>query len=145
MANFKVGKPTKNDFEACYSFMRTLESLTDNRMYSCALESDWTDWDEDDEEYKILSELRSDYCRYADKDVEDLDIDDYKIIMWNYVKWFFNAHPSSLARVIMCADIAMDNAFDNSEEVKTIEWNKRCSEALDMWDKKHKEENNEEG
>lgn len=137
----KVAKPSKEDFEICYRLNSVLEGLIDNRMCSLHSERDWVDWDEDDEDYKILDGLRSEYCRYEDKDVEDLTDDDYKIIMWDYVRWFINNHPSSLARVIMCADIAMDNAFDKSDDVTTIEWNKRCSEALDMWDEKYKSEN----
>lgn len=139
MAQVKIGKPTEQDFEICYRFNSVLESLTDDRMYRCANESDWEDWNTEDEDYKVLSKIRDSYCQWADKDKKELDDSDHQQILWRYVKWFFNEHPSSLARIIMCANVAMDNAFDNSEEVTTIKWNKRCSEALDMWDAIHAE------
>lgn len=141
MAKLKIGKPTKQDFDICYRFNSVMEQLTDNRMYRCNDEADWQEWDEDDEDYKVLSQIRDEYCTYADKQKDDLDNDDHQQIMWRYVKWFFNHHPSSFARVMLCAELAMENAFDNSEEVTTIEWNKRCAEALDMWDEKHKDNN----
>lgn len=138
MAKLKVAKPTRQDFDICHRFNSVMAQLTDNRMYRCNDEADWQEWDEDDEDYKVLSQIRDEYCTYADKQKDDLDNDDHQQIMWRYVKWFFNHHPSAFGRVLMCAEIAMDNAFDNSDDVTTIEWNKRCSEALDMWDEKQK-------
>lgn len=141
MANIKIGKPTQDDFDIVYRFNSVMEQLTDNRMYRAASLSDWEDWDEDDEDYQMLKQFKREV-----KDEYDIIFDDefrdehYAMVLWKYVKWFFNQHPSSLSRVVMCADLAMTNAFDQNPEVTSIEWSPKLEEALELYDEKHKEE-----
>lgn len=129
----KVAKPTEKDMDECYRFLRIMEALTDNRMFHSASPSDWTEWDEEDEDYKLL-----DYCKqrlideecYDEYDIEDID---HRLVLWEYVKWFFNRCPSAFARVLMCSQMALDNCFD--EESDTIEWRKDISEAIEKYNK----------
>lgn len=125
----KVAKPTEKDMDECYRFLRIMEALTDNRMFHSASASDWTEWDEEDEDYQLL-----DYCKqrliddenYDEYDIEDLD---HRLVLWEYVKWFFNRCPSAFARVLMCAQMALDNCFD--EKSDTIEWKPELAKLLD--------------
>ncbi len=131
----KVAAPNTEDFDAVYQFNRIMDALTDNRMWRAADESDWKDWDEDEKDYKLLKDIEKEVCSSEDETPEDVD---QRIVLWEYVKWFFNNHPSALSRVLMCADTAMENAFD--KESDTLEWNKDILELI----KKSEKENNEE-
>lgn len=135
----KVAKPTEKDMDECYRFLRIMEALTDDRMFHSASAADWTEWNEEDEDYQILN-----YCKqrlideecYDEYDIEDLD---HRLVMWEYVKWFFNRCPSAFARVLMCAQMALDNCFD--EKSDTIEWRKDISEAIEKYETSENENN----
>lgn len=135
MPNLKIAKPTKEDFDAVYRFHSIMEMLTG----TWSSVRDWTSLDEDDEDYQILNRIRNEVMADEDyDDIDDLTDDDYINIIWKYIRWFFRFNPSSLARVIMCADIAMLNAFDNRDEVDTIEWSPKLEEAFNLYDEKSK-------
>lgn len=139
MADLKIAKPTNDDFEIVYRFNSVMEQLTDNRMFRASSLSDWEDWDKDDKDYQILkrfkTEVENEYDIMYDDEFRD---EHYAMVLWKYIKWFFNQHPSSLGRIIMCANIAMDNAFDQNPEVTSIEWSPKLEEALELYDEKHK-------
>lgn len=126
----KVAKPSEEDFNACYQFLRIMEGLSDKYTDP----SDWKEhWDEDDEDYILIKEMEQqakwDECLDDDDDI------DQRLVMWEYVKHFFNHYPSAFARVLICANIAMDNCFDNTDATTTIEWNKAITEALELAEK----------
>lgn len=139
MANLEVAKPSKKDFDIVYRFLSVMEALTDNRMYRKADISDWVNWNEDDKDYQVLKTIREEVMdEYDIEDFEDLEREHYIEIVWRYVCWFFNYHPSALGRVVMCADIAMENAFDNSDETDIIKWKPNIDAALDMYNESQK-------
>lgn len=141
MANLKIGKPTQEDFDIVYRFNSLMDELTDNRMFRASSLSDWEYWDEDNEDYQILKEFKKEVeIEYDIMDDDEFKDEHYAMVLWKYVKWFFNQHPSSLSRVVMCADIAMNNAFDQNPEVTSIEWSPKLEEAIDLYNEKHKED-----
>lgn len=123
--SLKAAAPSTEDFDSVYQFNRIMNSLTDDRMWRSADESDWKDWDENDEDYKLLKSIEKNVCWSEDVSSEEID---QRLVLWAYVKWFFNNHPSALGRILMCADMAMENAFN--KESDTIEWNKDILELI---------------
>lgn len=130
----KVAKPTQADFDIVYRFQGVLENLAQNRAFCMASPSDWKDWSEDDKDYQILKQYEKDVMKEFDLREDDLQEEHYCLILWRYIKWFFNYHPSALGRVVLCADMAMENAFDNRDEVSTIEWKPEIDEAITMYE-----------
>lgn len=140
MADLKLAKPDKKDFDIVYRFNSVIESLGGKWWDSLR---EWENWSEDDEDYKILSAIKKDLMSDEDLEEDELEENHYKIIAWEYVKWVFQFHPSALGRVILCATAAMDNAFDNRPEVDTIEWKPEIDEAITLY-KEHKETKSKE-
>ena len=139
MSQIKIASPSTEDFDSSIQFMRILEALTDNRAYCCSSVEDWKNWDPNDDDYKILKKIEDSLIgEYGE--FEDEDEVDQRIVLWEYVKHFFNYNPSSLARVITCASVAMDNAFDPDKN--TIEWRENIEKALDFYEETHKDEKN---
>lgn len=141
MANLKITKPTSKDFDITYRFKSVMEQLSDDRWYSQASVSDWETWDEDDEDYKILKSFKEKVMEEYELDESEFDERYQTLVMWKYIKWYFNYHPSALSRILMCADIAMENAFDQRDEVDTIEWNEKLTKALEIYENQNKPNN----
>lgn len=134
MAEMKVAKPTKEDFDIVYRFQSVMENLAYHRAFCFASPSDWKEWNQDDEDYKILKQYEKEVMELFGLEEDELEETHYCLILWRYIKWFFNYHPSALARVVMCADVAMLNAFDNRDDVDTIEWKPEIDEAITMYE-----------
>lgn len=124
----KVAAPSNKDFDAVYQFNRICESLTDGRGWYSV--KNWKEWDTDDKDYKLLKKIEKKVCEEEDGSPENID---QRIVLWEYVNWFFNYCPSSLLRVVMCADMAMENAFDKKADC--VEWNKKLLKIFDKADK----------
>lgn len=135
MADLKIAKPTQEDFDITYRFNSVMEQIADNRMFRASSLSDWEDWNEMDEDYQLLKTFKHQVENEYDITDDDFNDEHYAMVLWKYIKWFFNEHPSALGRILMCANIAMDNAFDKN--AKTIEWNQKISDALDLYDEQH--------
>lgn len=133
--NLSVAKPSEKDMDECYRFLRIMESLTDDRLFHSSSASDWKEWNKEDEDYELLNYCRNQLIQDGEDDEDELDD---RLVLWEYVKWFFNRCPSSFARVLMCAQMALDNAFD--EKSNTIEWKPEIAKAMEEYNEKHTEQ-----
>lgn len=128
----KVATPTEEDLDSTYQFMRILEALTDNRMYHHSDPSDWKEWDEDDEDFKVIKEAESYVCDYEEEEPDEVD---QRIVLFQYIKNYFIKNPSALARIITCAQMAMDNAFD--KDCSYIDWKPEIKALLEKEEEKN--------
>ena len=128
--SLKIGAPSKKDFDAIYRFRNIIDTLTDSRFYGTTDPSSWKEWDETDKDYKLLKKIEKEICEYYDESPDEID---QRVVLWEFVRYFFQHYGGSINRVIMCADMAMENAFDKKTDV--IEWNKKLLKIVDKADK----------
>ena len=131
--SLKVAKPTEKDFDATYKLNSVLETLTDSRWFDRV--DSWQDWDEDDEDYLFFKEKREEIAEEEQISPEDVDS---RILVYEYIKKHFRKNPSALARIIMCAQMAIDNAFD--KDLDYIDWNPEIKELIRNKEEKEQEE-----
>ena len=127
----KIAKPSQKDIELCYQFARIFEALMDR----WADIEDWKSWPEDTADRQLLEDIRKEYIQDEGYIDPDPDIDEREVL-WKYLRQFFNDNSSALFKVIMCADAAMENCFDNTDNTTAIEYNEKINKALELLEEK---------
>jgi len=114
MPGLRVAKATENDVELTRDFLQTCETFWDNRNpFSLRhLESDWETWDDEDEDKKELLTIRR---NLADEEgIEERFIDN-RLVVYEFIKFKYKKADNKWGRVIMAADLLIDNCCDPTE------------------------------
>lgn len=106
-----VAKATEEEFDRVYAFLHPMEALFDVRGFFSS-EEDWRDWDDDDEDKKLLLKI--------EKDIKDADGDcwdgkpDNRLILYEFMKQkFLQANYSgSIGRILFDCRTLIDNCCD---------------------------------
>lgn len=115
MPGLRIAKATKDDIDITRSFLKSCEVFWDNRpMYSLReLESDWETWDDEDDDKIELLNIRKELSK--EEDLIESDVDN-RLIIYEFIKRKYKAADNKWGRVIMAADVLIDNCCDPTED-----------------------------
>lgn len=104
----KVAKAEKEEFDRVYNFINIMEGLFDQRWFFSQEES-WRDWDDEDEDKQMLLEIEKE-LKLSEYDEEP----DNRLIVYEFIKrkWRNANYCGSFGRIVMDADVLIDNACD---------------------------------
>jgi hypothetical protein len=114
MAQLTIAKATEQDIDATRHFLQMCEAFWDNRnRYSLReLESDWENWDDDDpDKIEMLRIQRN----IADEEGKNIKCIDNRLIVYEFLKCKYKKADNKWGRVIMAADVLIDNCCDPTE------------------------------
>jgi hypothetical protein len=114
MPGLRIAKATEDDIDTTRNFLQSCEVFWDNRqIFSLReLESDWENWDDDDPD-KI--ELKKIQRELADEEGIKIKFLDNRLVIYEYIKRKYKRADNKWGRVIMAADILIDNCCDPTE------------------------------
>lgn len=110
----KVAKASKEDIDTTRSFLRACESFWDSRTRYClrSSEEDWNTWDDDDPDKILLLKIRKSVASETGCDEDDVD---NRIMIYEFLKAKYQVCDCDWARVVMAADVLIDNVCDPME------------------------------
>lgn len=114
MPSIRVGKASPKDIEITNDFLHACEQFWDNRRrYSLSdLESEWEDWDDEDEDKISLLKIRKELAQ--ELGYSECDIDN-RLIVYEFLKSKYKKADNRWGRVVMAADVLIDNCCDPTE------------------------------
>lgn len=112
--NMRMAKASKKDIEKTTHLLQACELFWDNReRFSMrAQEREWMELDDDDPEKILILQLRKRIA--ADEDIEPEKLD-HRILIYEYLRLKYIAADNRWMRVVMAADILIDNFCDPTE------------------------------
>jgi len=140
MSGLKMAKADPEEFERTMHFVSIMDSLFDGRSIFSS-EEDWRDWDDDDEDKKLLLEIEKEV---VDEDGADLDGNpDNRLVLYEFIKrmWRKANYSGSFSRIIMDAQVLIDNACDPNLDY--LEFKPEIMAAMNEYEKNHKTEGGE--
>jgi hypothetical protein len=113
MGQMKVAKADDEDFKRTRAFLQACESIWDNRnQYSLRCkESTWKERD-DDEDKLLIIKLQKELA--SEEGCEPEEVDD-RILMYEFIKHKYEQADCYWSRVIIAADVLIDNVCDPTE------------------------------
>lgn len=107
----RVAKATEDEFERVRSFLFPMEALFDSRGFF-SNEEGWRDWDDDDEDKKMLLKIEKELI--ADGESLWDDHPDNRLILFEYMKRkFLEANYSgSIGRILLDCEVLIRNVCD---------------------------------
>ena len=114
-----------------------MESLFDDRGFFVSTgEESWREWDDDDEDKKLLLKI--------EKEVKETDGEsiwdgvDNRLILYEFIKrkWNEANYSGSFRRIVMDCEVLIDNCCD--KELDYLEFNKDIQEAFEAKEKLEK-------
>lgn len=114
MPGIRVAKASEKDIELTRDFLQMCEAFWDNRnVFSLhELESDWENWDDDDQDKKLLLKIRQDLCDEEGIKVKQLD---NRLVVYEFLKRKYKKADNRWGRVVMAAEVLIDNVCDPTE------------------------------
>jgi hypothetical protein len=111
MPGLRIAKASENDIELTRDYLQACEQFWDNRpIYSLTeLEIDWENWDDDDPEKDALIKIRKELA--IEEGLSESDVDN-RLIVYEYIKRKYKKADNKWQRVVMAADILIDNCCD---------------------------------
>lgn len=111
----RVAKATKKDIETTGLFLQMAELLLERQKFSLkSAYEQWRDWDEDDEDYKLAIQIQKRIAREEDIDIDKVDD---RLIAYELLHHSFAKASCSHGRVIMAADVLIDNIVPASSTI----------------------------
>ena len=106
-----VAKATQEEFDRVWDFVHPMEALFDGRGFF-PNEEDWRDWDDDDEDKKLLLKIEKELLA-AGEDEYDGQVDN-RLILYEFMKVkFLKANYSgSIGRILFDCSTLIDNCCD---------------------------------
>lgn len=106
-----VAKATQEEFDRVWGFVHPMEALFDGRGFF-SNEEDWRDWDDDDEDKKLLLKIEKELLA-AGEDKYDGQVDN-RLILYEFMKVkFLEANYSgSIGRILFDCSTLIHNCCD---------------------------------
>ena len=133
MSVLKMAKAEKEEFELTMGFVRVMEALFESRSFF-SNEEDWRNWPDDDEDKKRLLEIEKEVI---DEDGTCWDgKPDNRLVLYEFIKrkWRAANFYGSFGRIIMDAEILIDNACD--PELDYLEFKPEILAAMKEYEEK---------
>lgn len=137
MSGLKMAKAGPEEFERTRGFVRVMEALFESRSFF-SNEEDWRELDDDDEDKKMLLEIEKEV---KEEDGTDWNGDaDNRLILYEFIKrkWRQANFSGSFGRIIMDAEVLIDNACD--PDLDYLEFKPEIKAAMEEYEKNHKTE-----
>ena len=134
----KVGKASPEEFDMVTGFINVMEDLFGGRSFFSQEES-WREWDDDDEDKKLLLEIEKEV---KEEDGETVwDGVDNRLILYEFIKrkWRKANYCGSFGRIVMDAEVLIDNACDTNLDY--LEFKPEIMEAINEYNEKRGIEN----
>ena len=134
----KVGKASPEEFDMVTGFINVMEDLFGGRSFFSQEES-WREWDDDDEDKKLLLEIEKEV---KEEDGESVwDGVDNRLILYEFIKrkWRKVNYCGSFGRIVMDAEVLIDNACDLNLDY--LEFKPEIMEAINEYNEKRGIEN----
>ena len=108
----KVAKATQEEFDRVWGFVHPMEALFDGRGFF-SNEEDWRDWDDDDEDKKLLLKIEKELLAAGEGYMLDGQVDN-RLILYEFMKVkFLKANYSgSIGRILFDCSTLIDNCCD---------------------------------
>lgn len=131
----KVAKAEKEEFDKVYDFINVMDDLFDSRFFSH--EEEWRNWDDDDEDKKLLLEIEEEI---KETDGEDIWGVDNRLILYEFIKrkWKKANWYGSFQRIVTDADVLIENACD--PDLDYLEFKPEIKEALEKYNNEQDED-----
>ena len=137
----KIAKAEPEEFVRVTSFIRVMDELFQSRsFFSC--EEDWREWDDDNEDKKLLLEIEEEMMESEGTDCEGKV--DNRLLLYEFIKrrWCYANDYGSFDRIVMDASVLIDNVCD--PEVDYLEYKPEIAKAIEEYKENHKIEKVEE-
>lgn len=134
MSGLKMAKANPEEFERTMKFVNIMEALFESNPYSLMeSETSWREWDDDDEDKQLLLEIEKEVLE-EDGDCWD-GRPDNRLVLFEFIKrkWKEANYSGSFGRIIMDAEVLIDNACD--PDLDYLEWKPEIKEALEKYEK----------
>lgn len=134
----KVGKASPEEFDIVTGFINVMEDLFGGRSFF-SQEENWREWDDDDEDKKLLLEIEKEV---KEEDGETVwDGVDNRLILYEFIKrkWRKANYCGSFGRIVMDAEVLIDNACDPNLDY--LEFKPEIMEAINEYNEKRGIEN----
>lgn len=134
MSGLKMAKANPEEFERTMKFVNIMEALFESNPYSLMeSETSWREWDDDDEDKQLLLEIEKEVLE-EDGDCWD-GRPDNRLVLFEFIKrkWKESNYSGSFGRIIMDAEVLIDNACD--PDLDYLEWKPEIKEALEKYEK----------
>ena len=131
----KVAKAEKEEFDKVYDFINVMDDLFDSRFFSH--EEEWRNWDDDDEDKKLLLEIEEEI---KETDGEDIWGVDNRLILYEFIKrkWKKANYYGSFQRIVTDAECLIDNVCD--PDIDYLEYKPEIKEALEKYNNEQDED-----
>lgn len=129
----KVAKADSKEFDKVYDFINVMDELFDNKFFSN--EECWREWDDDDEDKKLLLKIEKDL-----KETEGSDIwgeVDNRLILYEFIrlKWKKANYCGSFQRIVTDADVLIDYVCD--PDLDYLEYKPEIKQAIEKFNKEN--------
>ena len=134
----KVGKASPEEFDMVTGFINVMEDLFGGRSFFSQEES-WREWDDDDEDKKLLLEIEKEVKEEYGETVWD-GVDN-RLILYEFIKrkWRKVNYCGSFGRIVMDAAVLIDDACDPNLDY--LEFKPEIMEAINEYNEKRGIEN----
>lgn len=136
----KMAKADEQEFDKVMSFIQVMDELFMSRFFSN--EDDWRDWDDDNEEKKLLLEIEKE-IRETDGELWDGSVDN-RLVLYEFIKrrWRQANYCGSFDRIVMDASVLIDNVCD--PDLDYLEYKPEIAAAISEYEERHKTEEGKE-
>jgi len=124
----KVAKADKDEFALVAGFINPMEALFDTRGFF-SQEECWRDWNDDDEDKKLLLEIEEE-LKYSEGDPVD-----NRLILFEFIKrkWRKANHHGSFGRIVCDCEVLIDNVCD--PDLDYLEYKPEIKAAIELYEK----------
>ena len=112
MPGLKMAKADPEEFDKVMNFVNVMDDFFDSKFFST--EEDWREWDDDNEDKKMLFEIEKELIEDGEGISVWDDHPDNRLILYEFIKrkWRHANFSGSFQRIIMDAEVLIENACD---------------------------------
>lgn len=137
MAGLKMAKADPEEFDKVMDFVNIMDDFFDNKFFST--EEDWREWDDDNEDKKILLEIEKELIEDGEGTSVWDDHPDNRLILYEFIKrkWRSVNYSGSFQRIVMDAQVMIENACD--PDLDYLEYKPEIQKAIEEYNERHGE------
>ena len=137
MPGLKMAKADPEEFDKVMGFVNIMDDLFDDKFFST--EEDWREWDDDNEDKKLLLEIEKELVEDGDGTSVWDDHPDNRLILYEFIKrkWRSVNYFGSFQRIVMDAQVMIENACD--PDLDYLEYKPEIQKAIEEYNERHRE------